>query len=172
MKNITVEWFNKNVFDTYYKKVFNYILSRTGYNNEIAEDLTQEIFIKIWKNMYKYNPKKANLQTWVFKVTRNHLIDYFRKKKINKKLVQIESQVSYDNFQRDTEIDEDMRIVRHGIEELPNNYKDVLIFRYIEEMEIMEIAKIMGKSYTATKMLLSRARKKLLSKLKKMNYEF
>jgi RNA polymerase sigma-70 factor (ECF subfamily) len=49
---------------------------------ELAEELTHEVFIRIWQKAASYNPEKAQVSTWIFTIVRNLKIDYLRKKKI------------------------------------------------------------------------------------------
>ena len=64
----------------YFKLVYSFVIRSLG-NKEEAEDLTQEIFLKVWNNLKKFNPEKS-FKTWIFTIAKNTLIDYFRKKKI------------------------------------------------------------------------------------------
>ncbi|MDD4989275.1 MAG: sigma-70 family RNA polymerase sigma factor [Candidatus Pacebacteria bacterium] len=61
------------------KLVYNFVYQLSG-NADEANDITQEVFVKIWKNLKKFDPKQ-NFRTWIFSIARNTTIDYFRKKK-------------------------------------------------------------------------------------------
>ena len=63
----------------YLKPVYNFLYQMTN-NPSVIDDLTQETFVKVWKNLAKYNPEKS-FKTWIFTIARNSAIDYFRKKK-------------------------------------------------------------------------------------------
>lgn len=173
MNNISATEFKTNVIDPYYKMIYNYILVRTGYNQEITEDLTQEVFIKIWKNYFKFNNKKASLKTWVFNITRNHLIDHYRKRKLRHQSIDNTYNLSSNvNLEKEIESQENFQKIQRLINMLPEKDKELLTLRYINEFNIKEIAEVTGKTYTGTKMALSRAKKKLIKILKKEGYEF
>lgn len=61
------------------KPVYNFILRMTG-NSGDAEDITQETFVKVWRNIRKYKAGR-NFRSWIFSIARNTAIDFFRKKK-------------------------------------------------------------------------------------------
>lgn len=69
----------KELLKRHLKHVYNFIYILTG-NIEESKDITQDTFIKVWKNLKKYNDKYS-LNTWVIKIARNTTIDYFRKNK-------------------------------------------------------------------------------------------
>ncbi|MDB5204187.1 MAG: putative Sigma-70 family, polymerase ECF-type sigma factor [Candidatus Taylorbacteria bacterium] len=64
----------------YLSHIYNFV--KRLYNNESdATDITQEVFIKVWKNIRKYNPNQ-NFKTWLFTIARNTTVDWMRKKKV------------------------------------------------------------------------------------------
>lgn len=65
------------LYEHYSDSLFGVIFKVTK-NEELAEDALQETFIKIWKNAHKYDPKKAKLFTWLFRIARNTAIDKLR----------------------------------------------------------------------------------------------
>ena len=65
------------LYENYSASLYGAILKVTR-NEEIAEDALQETFIKVWKNAQKYDPKKAKLFTWLFRIARNTAIDKLR----------------------------------------------------------------------------------------------
>ena len=66
------------LYNEYYPKIFKYTLYRVG-NPNIAEDLTSEIFEKLWINYHTYNPKIAKFSTWLFTIANNTIINYYKK---------------------------------------------------------------------------------------------
>ncbi|MCA9379038.1 RNA polymerase sigma factor, partial [Candidatus Dojkabacteria bacterium] len=59
--------------------VYRYIFLRTGYHRETSEDLTQDIFLKLWQSWSSYDESKATMRTWIFRIAHNTLIDFYRK---------------------------------------------------------------------------------------------
>jgi len=69
----------EEIVTEYLKPVYRLVFRLTGGAPE-TEDITQEVFVKVWKNLAKYDPKQS-LKTWIFTIARNTTIDWFRKKK-------------------------------------------------------------------------------------------
>lgn len=67
------------LIDQYYKELFKYIYNMTG-SYETTEDLLQEIYLKVYKNLKKYDDKKASFRTWIYRVSANHTFNYLNKK--------------------------------------------------------------------------------------------
>ena len=67
------------LIDRYLKIIFNYVQKTTGDSSE-TEDIVQEVFVKVWKNINKFNLNQ-NFKTWIFTIARNTTIDWLRKKK-------------------------------------------------------------------------------------------
>lgn len=71
----------EQLVDEYLPAVYNLVCRLTGRVEE-AQDLSQEVFIKVWKNLKRYDPIRANRRTWILAIARNTTIDWLRKKKI------------------------------------------------------------------------------------------
>jgi RNA polymerase sigma factor (sigma-70 family) len=67
------------LIERYLKIIYNFIYNNVG-DQAVAEDITQEVFIKIWKNIRKFDQTK-NFKPWIFQIAKNASIDYLRKKK-------------------------------------------------------------------------------------------
>lgn len=65
------------ILETHYDMIIRYIYNQVN-NLEDAKDLTQEIFMKVHKNLHKYDPAKASVKTWLFSITNNHIINYYK----------------------------------------------------------------------------------------------
>jgi RNA polymerase sigma-70 factor (ECF subfamily) len=67
------------LIEKYLKNIYNFVYNNVG-DQAVAEDITQEIFIKVWKNIKKFDQNK-NFKPWIFQIAKNTFIDYLRKKK-------------------------------------------------------------------------------------------
>ena len=81
------------LYDNYSKSLFGVIYNLIR-NTEEAEDVLQEVFVKIWKNIDSYNESKGRLYTWMLNIARNTTIDKLRSKNFNKS----QKNLSTDNF--------------------------------------------------------------------------
>ena len=68
------------LIDKYTQSIYNFTVRFTGVLS--APDVTQDVFIKVWKNLKKFDYTKASFKTWIFTITRNTITDYLRKKKM------------------------------------------------------------------------------------------
>ena len=70
------------IYDDFYTVVLNYMKSRMSKDIQKAEELTQDIFMKIHLKLDKYNSEDGKISTWIFTIANNTLIDYYRKRKL------------------------------------------------------------------------------------------
>lgn len=151
-KIINKQNFVDEVFEPYHKELYNFVMSRTGYKVHLAEDITQDIFLKLWKSRKSYDKNKASIRTWMYQIARNYLIDIFRKKKLE----------FVDDAKGSTELKtEDKIFVENMLQKLNDRDRELVQLRYIQDLSIKEIAQIIDKNESATKVAIHRAIKKL-----------
>lgn len=154
-----------NCFDLLYKryggKIFSKCISMLK-DEVLAHDATQEIFTKIFLNLSKFNAK-SRFSTWVYSITYNYCIDYIRRKKKRanlfmddiERLPEVEDEVSDDEI---------LSIATHQLkvilEELDDSERAILLMKYQDGMSIKEIAELLGKTESAVKMRIKRAKEK------------
>jgi len=159
----------------YKSKIFSYALYMLR-NRMDAEDVTQEVFIRIWQNEDKFNILSA--KTWIMRSTHNLCIDFLRRRT-----------VSYD---RNREIDEVIEntipgpeshqpgiiteavntetLIKQAVMNLPENLKSVFVLYEIEGLKYSEISKTLNMPQNSAKVYLMRARLKLRDDLKKYDF--
>ncbi|MFZ2038594.1 MAG: RNA polymerase sigma factor [Minisyncoccia bacterium] len=150
------------VYNEYLTPIYRYIYFRVG-DKSLADDLTQEVFLKIFVSLDNLKISENSPLTYFYTVARNLLIDNYRKKKIptmddeeaENRLVEIsnpENQaITIENSDRLSE----------ALQEIPENEADVLVLKFIDDYPNREISKIMGKSEEAIRQLQSRGLKSL-----------
>lgn len=159
---------NKDYFlllsNRYEAPLLRYIRRLSGLNQQDAEDVLQEVFIKTYLNLSSYNPK-LKFSSWIYRITHNHTMSELRKKHsrpisyINPQdLVFIKSN---SDILRETDNKLDLEEVKKAIYSLKDKYKQVLILRVLEEKEYSEIADILKKPMGTVSTLLNRAFKQL-----------
>jgi len=141
-------------------QLYRYILVRCSHRKEIAEELTQDVFIQAWEKKELFNSNKSSLKNWLYIIARNKVIDFFRKNKVSVSLEEIDNFVAAERTDQ-IETDLIMEDVIKKISLLKDEEQDILILRYLQEFEIHEIEKIVNKKYSATKVMLHRAMQKL-----------
>ncbi|MHC4663672.1 MAG: RNA polymerase sigma factor [Planctomycetota bacterium] len=153
--------------------IYRYIKDRT-----LAEDLAQEVFIRIYKARNTYEPT-AKFSTWVYAITSNLCLNELRKQKTAGRILSLQDVSADGDHERingiangkaaapeeDLERDELAEQVRTVIDELPDQQRMAVILRRYEDLPYQEIAKAMDLSLSAVKSLLSRARENIRKKM-------
>ena len=139
----------EQIYTAYYRKVMGYICARVQ-NHADAEDLCADVFEKIQKKLADYDQEKAAVGTWVFTITRNTVIDFFRRSRSGEGLDENMS----DDFEVDEKLlhTENLGELAQALKKLPQQMMDIIVLRYYDEKPLTEIAKMMGLSYGAVKL--------------------
>ncbi len=150
------------LYDNYFSPIHRYIMIRIG-DSEEADDLTQQVFIKFYRNLNNWQDKGYQPSAYLYTIARSVIADYYRKKgRDGSKLANSEEILSIigdtsQNPHADVIQAEEIKYVYQQLKLLPDNYQEVLLLRYMENLPSLEIAKIINKSDVATRKLLSRA---------------
>ncbi len=155
------------IYDKYIEKIYRFIFLKIG-SEEIAQDLTSDTFLKGWKAFQrtedpKNNYQIENTQAFLYQIARNSIADHYRRKgKI--KIVSTEDRVITDfsvDLEKKAILSSDMNIVRLALNNLSEDYQNVIIWRYLDGFSTAEVAQMMDRSEEATRVLLHRALKSL-----------
>ena len=155
-----------NIVMPFKDKVFR-LAKRLLVSQEEAEDATQEILIKLWKNKQKIQDYK-NVEAFSMTMTKNFCLDRLKSKHAqNLKIVHSNYQDHNVSLQKQLELNDSVDWVSKIMEELPEQQKIILQLRDIEQYEFSEISKMLNINETAIRVSLSRGRKILREKLTK-----
>jgi len=155
-----------NIVMPFKDKVFR-LAKRLLVSREEAEDATQEILIKLWKNKQKIQDYK-NVEAFSMTMTKNFCLDRLKSKHAqNLKIVHSNYQDHNVSLQKQLELNDSVDWVSKIMEELPEQQKIILQLRDIEQYEFSEISKMLNINETAIRVSLSRGRKILREKLTK-----
>lgn len=154
-----------DIYSTYNNRIFEFLLKRVS-SKEIAEDLTSEIFEKIYKTINDFQWQGVTLSAWLFRIARNHLIDYYRKNnkfKNDTSLDEIIDIVVSNNTPIEKEIEENENEVNlfKSISDLEQEDQYLIYYKFYEEMSNRQISELTGISETNIGTKLHRIRKKL-----------
>jgi RNA polymerase sigma-70 factor (ECF subfamily) len=146
----------------YLTSLFNFVLLFVK-DRQVAEDLVQESFVKVWKNLNRYDEKKK-FKTWLFTIAKHTAFDYLKKKKaIPFAFFETEEnpllEIPDDNLLPDEILHrEDVnQLVKETLDMLPENYRTVLELYYMQELTLKEIAEVLERSYNTIKSQYARA---------------
>ncbi|MGA7837280.1 MAG: RNA polymerase sigma factor [Ignavibacteriaceae bacterium] len=159
----------------YKNNIYNYALYMMK-NRMDADDITQEVFIKIWNNINNFNIKSA--KSWILRTTHNLCIDYLRKRQTSQKReTNIDSNINISGAGTLTDTEVRLRKnllkdkIKQGIETLPDNLKSVFILYELQGFKYNEISETLSMPLNSVKVYLMRARKKLQEELKEYKNE-
>jgi len=147
------------------RKVFHISYKFTGKHDE-AEDLTQEIFLKVFRSLDKFN-RDADFSTWLSSVARNYCIDHYRSSKREKEVV-VEDALAYDlapassgNPHRALEDQDRRSLVRRGLEQLPGKLREAVVLRDLQGLSYQEMALRLALPEGTVKSRINRGREEL-----------
>ncbi len=148
-------------YDLYIDQIYRFVYFKLG-NKEEAEDITSMTFLKCWNYIYEGNLESYDtLRPLLYKIARNTIIDHYRqsqaKETVSLKLAQ-EVTDKQTNVHEQVEKTIDFQvIIKDKLPLLKDEYRDVIILRFINELSVSEIAKILGKTSGNTRVLIHRA---------------
>ncbi|MBT2681791.1 sigma-70 family RNA polymerase sigma factor [Bacillus sp. ISL-35] len=155
------------IMDKYGKEILQLAFSYVK-NKQIAEDLTQEIFVKCYKSLHTFSGN-SKFRTWLWRIASNHCKDYL-KSWYNKNVFATDYQPIYDSIQWDgveerviqDEVDGELAA---AVMDLPADYREVIYLFYFEELTIKEISSITEIKENTVKTRLKRAKELLKERL-------
>lgn len=154
-------------YDDYSDSIFRYCFVKSR-DRQVALDITQEAFVRTWTYMQRKGAID-DMRPFLYRVARNLWYDHVQK---DKRLTSLDVLVdagwqtpAKEEADAEAHTREAQEIIIKKLEELDDGDRDILVLRYIEEMDIGEIAKIIGKTENATSVHIHRAKKKLESLL-------
>jgi len=131
-------------YDTYNDDIFRFCIVKVR-NRDIALDITQDTFTKTWEYL-SAGKEIDNMRAFLYQVARNAIIDWSRKKKSESLDALTETGLEFgsDDEVKQTENSIDAKQAAKLIDDLPDKYRDILYFRYVEDLSVQEIADITG----------------------------
>jgi len=155
------EQFFSQLYDEHVDRIYRFVFFKVS-DEQLAQDITSETFTKLWKEI-SLDKEVRNPSGFLFRIAKNRIIDHYRAKDQNP--------INLDNL--DTVLDkgrdiaeqavqnDDMREVRAALSKLPEDYALAVSMYYIEQEPIFEVAKALGKSQGATRVIIHRGMKQL-----------
>lgn len=165
----------EEIVQTYHRRIYNICYRFTGSSDD-AEDLTQEVFIKMYKTLNTYEAQRGAFMTWVTTVTRNLLVDHFRKTKhdratdsLDTPLSEHEDALPLSEQIQDTSAPPDARVqsreagdtVHQALQKLSPELREAVILRDLQDMDYREIATVLKVPEGTVKSRINRGRAEL-----------
>lgn len=140
----------EEIYTQYRDKVFGYVKNHVN-SIEDAEDITSDIFVKIYSKIDTYDESKASLSTWIYSMTSNTVIDFYRTNHIHS---EIPEDLTDEKSTIEDEIlnNESLELLANALTQLPQEQMDIIVLRYYKGLTLQEIAAKMNLSYGVTKL--------------------
>lgn len=149
----------ESLFAEYSDVIYRLCLFKTS-NQDVAADLTQECFLRLWKTMQGETQIEKPKQ-YLYQIARNLIIDHYKKmKSLSLDTLQEDG---FDPKAEDSEpgLPTEIVLLRNAIEALEEDYREVVYMRYIEDMGVQEIAEVLNVSPNLVSVRINRGKKKL-----------
>jgi RNA polymerase sigma-70 factor (ECF subfamily) len=158
------------LYDMYADRIYRHIYYRTS-NMEDAKDLTQEVFIKAWYALPRYKQGKTPFLGWLFTISHNRVIDYYRTKRdlayLNNSILIDDGSVSPETL---AEAQLTQQEIRRAILHLPDDQQQVILMSFIEGFDYSEIAATLNKNEGNIRVIMHRALKSMRKILVREGY--
>ncbi|MEE8131600.1 MAG: RNA polymerase sigma factor [Candidatus Paceibacterota bacterium] len=148
------------LYDHYQPRIYRFIYLKVSHREE-AEDLTHQVFLSAWQNIDNYKFKGFPFSSFLYRIARNQVIDYYRTKKKNVSLENIADPEIESFSEKIIDSNLELEKVREAITQLNPEQQDVIIMRFVEDLSSQEVAKALNKSSGAVRLLQYRAIKNL-----------
>ena len=155
---------SSEIYSLYYPKVRGYISGKID-NSHDVEDLAQDVFVKVIKNLDSFDSTKASLSTWIYVITANTVNDWFRTRRVTSELP--ETLFSDEDIEASYVNSDTLERVSKALSMLKERERDVIVIHYFRGVELKAIAEHLNVSYSTVKNI----HRSALEKLKKLMEE-
>jgi RNA polymerase sigma-70 factor (ECF subfamily) len=145
------------LYDRFAPEIYRFFLRRLGGHRETAEDLTAEVFLKIFTRLDRYEYRGWPFSAWLYRIARNHLTDHLRVRS-DRVVGPLESAPDIAEQRSESALDRslDRQVLTCALAQLTSEQRQVLTLRFMNDFTTFQIAAAMGKSESAVKKLQSR----------------
>jgi len=151
------------IYDQYIDKIYRFIYLKVN-SQEIAEDVTSKVFIKGWEVFQNPKEEVKNPGAFLYQIARNSVVDYYREKGRTKIVSADASPEIVDpgtSAQDRAILSADVNVVKKGIQKLKKEHQDIIIWHYLDDMPIADIAELLDKPAGTVRVMLHRGLKDL-----------
>jgi len=166
-------WFEK-IYTLFLPRIYRYFYLRL-FDRQQAEDLTSEVFIRVYKNLRKANLNEKTFRVWIYRIASNLLIDHFRKneryggdepiEEIDNKLTGSDTLIKNSPLLK-KELGFGNIKLMEAMEKLTKLQKDVIVLKFVEDFDYETISKILGRRQLSVRGIVFRALTKLKDEIK------
>jgi RNA polymerase sigma-70 factor (ECF subfamily) len=146
------------IYQSYFEPVYQFVRLRVG-SQQLAEDLTADVFIRLVRSLQGDNPPHTSLRGWIFRVARHVIYDHYGQQPELPSDTLEQWLISEDNTDPEVQAIRTMEVerLRHALRMLAPAQQEVLLLRFDQQLSLKETADIMDKNVNAIKALQFRA---------------
>lgn len=143
------------LYEALFDRVYAYFFYRVA-NQEVAEDLTQQLFLKVFGSLARYRVTQRPFSAWIFKIAHNLLVDRYR---LKREEVTLEAGLPFEDKTAQAKLEqlEERAILEKALKKIKGDYREVVYLRFLVGLSVKETAYAMGRSESAVKLLQLRA---------------
>jgi RNA polymerase sigma-70 factor (ECF subfamily) len=166
------------LYNTYFDRIYSLVFNQVDRDGEAAQDIVQEVFLAATKSAHRFDGR-SKVATWLYSIAHKKVIDFYRhQKRDDKRKTQVQQtqtsgikhSLRSEPINGLVETDEtDNEAIQETLFRLPLHYRQVLLLKYVEEMPVLDISRIMKRSPKSVEGLLTRARRELRDQLNQQN---
>lgn len=157
------------LIERYEQKLLRYIMRISGLRKEDAEDVLQDVFIKVYQNLNDFD-HDLRFSSWIYRIAHNQTISNYRKLKSRPQEISVDDNV-FNNFASNLDLEKDVdhvalrKIVGAILMKMDNKYREVLVLRFMEDKSYQEMSDILKKPIGTIATLVSRAKDQFKEKI-------
>ena len=151
------------IYDQYIDKIYRFVYLKVN-SQEVAEDIASKVFTKGWESYQSQGSDIKNPGAFLYQIARNSVVDYYRERGRTKTVSSdvLPEMVDLDESpQEKAVLSADISVIKKGIEKLDREHQDIIIWHYLEDMPIANIAKLLDKPAGTVRVMLHRGLKNL-----------
>jgi len=168
----------EKIYDQYIDKIYRFIFLKVS-SKEISEDLTTQVFIKGWEKFKEPGKKIKNPSAYLYQIAKTEIADYYREEskfriissEINQELFNQIIDFNSSKIEEDLTLKREIELLKTALDQLRDDYQNLIIWRYLDELSPKEIAEIIEKPEGTTRVMLSRALEELRGKMELLEKE-
>jgi RNA polymerase sigma-70 factor (ECF subfamily) len=159
------------LYDYYIDNLYRFVYFKVKDEKDV-EDLVEIAFLKVFESKNSFNPKKSSFGTWLYNIARNTVIDFYRTKKETVEIPESHSNTGGEDLKGKVDNGLNSDLMKEALGQISEKYRDLVIFRFVEELSYAEVAKILKKKEGTVRVMQYRALAELRDVLEKMGYKY
>lgn len=142
------------LYDAYIERIYRYVYFRVA-DEELAEDITSQVFLKVWEKLHTYQAGQSPFMAWLYRIAHNAVIDYYRTRKVSIPLEEASPiEVSHaDEINERLDLQVKSQHLRKALQQLTDEQQQVLLLKFVGGLSTSEIAQQLSKQQGAVRAL-------------------